>query len=62
MKYHAVIEIDDDRWCKKPFGITIYDENNKQVRCTSNLKERDECYRLSDEYGIPRYEIKVEYY
>ena len=62
MKYTALIEIDDDRWAKHPFGITIYDEKGNVVKRCSNLDSRDECFEYSDKYGINRIEIKREYY
>ena len=31
MTYTAVMDIDDDRWAKHPYGITIKDENGNVV-------------------------------
>ena len=62
MKYTAVIEIDDDRWQKHPYGIRIRDEDGNQVEYENFLNSWDACYRVSDKYNIPRDEIKEVFY
>lgn len=62
MKYHATIEIDDDRWAKHPYSIRIKDEDGNEVSYMNYLDDRDECYRISDRYGISQSEIKEEFY
>ncbi|WP_022779553.1 hypothetical protein [Butyrivibrio sp. AE3009] len=62
MKYTALIEIDDDRWAKRPYSITIFDKSGKRVDGKGYLTSREECYRVSDKYEIPRGEIKEEFY
>ena len=60
--YKAKIGIDDDRWCKHPFGIVIYDENDNEVERSNGLDDRDECYRISDKYNIDRSSIEEYFY
>ena len=60
--YTAVIYIDDDRWCKHPYGIKIYDEDGDEVTSLNFLDSREECYRVSDRYGIDRSDIEEEFY
>ena len=60
--YTAIIRIDDDRWCKHPYAIRIYDENGNEVMYQNFLDNREECYRVSDKYGIARSDIEEEFY
>ena len=61
-KYTAIIEVDDDKWAKHPYGIRIFDENDNQVYYMNFMNSPEECYKISDQYDIPRSEIRKEYY
>lgn len=62
MKYTAVIEIDDDRWAKHPYGIRIKDEDGNQVAYQNFLDSRKACYRIAAEYDIQESEIEEVFY
>lgn len=62
MNYRAIIRIDEDRWCKHPYGIVIYDDNDNEVESSNWLDSRDDCYRLSDKYGINPSDIEEVFY
>ena len=62
MEYSAVIRIDDDRWCKHPYSIKIYDEDGDEVTGANFLNSREACYRISDKYGINHSDIEEEFY
>lgn len=62
MNYTAVIEIDDDRWCKHPYGIKILDEDENVVKYANFLDDRKACYRVAAEYGINPGDIEEEFY
>ena len=59
-KNTARILIDDDRWAKYPFSITINDANGDEVYRDS-FSSRETCYKAADLYGIPHSEIKEEF-
>ena len=46
MIFHAIISIDDDRWCKHPYSVKILDENNNCVIHRNYLDDEDECLQI----------------
>lgn len=62
MTYTAVMDIDDDRWAKHPYGITIKDDNGNVVYSQNFLDSREACYRIAIKYGIARDDIKDVFY
>ncbi len=62
MGYTAVIDIDDDRWAKHPYGITVTDDEGNEVAKQNFLDSREDCYKISDKYGIDHSDIEEEFY
>ena len=62
MEYKAVIAIDEDRWAKRPYAITIKDEDGNVVERKDSLESRDACYRIADKYGIDSSSVEDVFY
>ncbi len=62
MNHTAVIQIDDDRWARHPYGIRISDEDGNEVEYKSSLNSREDCYRIARKYGIQEDDIRETFY
>lgn len=62
MGYTAVINIDEDRWEKRPFGIVIKDEEGGVVYEKNYIESREECYRIARKYGISSKDVEDYFY
>ena len=60
--YTAKIDIDGDRWCKHPYGITVYDEDGNVVACQNYLDDREHCYRVSRKFNINDSDVSEDVY
>ena len=60
MKYTAIIDIDEDKFSKHAWEITIYDDENNVIEKENFLNSREACYRISDKYNINHRDIIEE--
>jgi len=60
--YRAVIEIDDDRWAKNPFGYAIYDDENNRVHYADGFDDWAPCYKGIARWQVAAEDISVTYY
>ena len=60
MRLHATIDIDDDRWAKHPYGITLNAEDGTTVYRKSSMNSRAECYRVIERAKSDGYTVDGE--